>query len=740
MVETRRAAPVAAAPVAPAPAMPGPVDGSAFALLAFMVFLAPAVGVPGELMLQDTLKSLIVAFCTLGAALQFFLAQRQRTQPLHWHAVLWLPLLLMAYALGSMAWSHPYLGGVEAVRWFIFALIAWLGLNLLTRERMRALAWCIHGGALVASLWTVLQFWTGFSLFPQGPQPASTFINRNFFAEFVVCTLPFAFLLLANATRPARALALAASSGFIVVAILMTGTRAALAAMWLQLLVVLPVIAWRCRGRLAWAAWTPRLRGLAAATFMGTVLALGLIPSGNPKIVEEGHGSSPLLRGFTRTQSIGPRDASLNLRLVMWRDTLRAIQARPLAGLGAGAWESEIPLYQEAGEQLETDYYAHNEFLQMMAEYGLVGWLFLLLLTAYLLNAAWRSWRGTTPADDEERALRAVLLSSLLALMIVSNAGFPWRLAATGALFALCLGGLAASDARLAFTGWLRASPLRWSPAVAATGLAATGACLALAIVIAQRAAESERKLVQAARYAVSISASGDPLNPRFDPWKREMLALAAEGIALNPHYRKITPMVADELARWGDWANATWIWESVLASRPNVVAIISNAARGYSALGQQDRAMAYLERARRIQPQAPAVRSLEVILLARGDQPQLAMQRAQQAMDDGVGDYDLVNAYFILAWRGKDYPLAFRVLEQRMARWPQSRPRGLLQLGLIHAGELKEPAKALEFFRRALAEAPPGERAQLLPQVPAEYRAQLGAAGPTPQTSANSR
>lgn len=727
-----------------AAAMPVPatqrLDGSAFGLLALMVFLAPAVGMPSELMLQDTLKSLIVAFCTLGAALQFFLAHRRRTQPLHWHAVLWLPLLLMAYALGSMAWSHPYLGGVEAVRWFLFALIAWLGLNLLTRERIPMLAWCIHGGALVASLWTVLQFWIGFSLFPQGPQPASTFINRNFFAEFVVCTLPFAFLLLAQATRPARALVLAASGGFIVVAILMTGTRAALGAMWLQLLVVLPVIAWRCRGRLAWTAWTPRLRGLAAASFMGTVLVLGLIPSGNPKIVEEGHGASPLLRGFTRTQSIGPRDSSLSLRLVMWRDTLRAIQARPLAGLGAGAWESEIPLYQQGGAQLETDYYVHNEFLQMVAEYGLVGWLFLLLLTACLLDAAWRSWRGTTPQDDEERALRAVLLCSLFALMIVSNVGFPWRLAATGALFALCLGGLAASDARLGFVGRLRAAPLRWSPAIANAGLVASSACLALAIVIGQRAAESERMLVQAARYAVSISASGDPLNPRFDPWKREMLQLVTEGIALNPHYRKITPMVADELARWGDWANATWIWESVLASRPNVVAILSNAARGYSTLGQADKAFAYLERARRIQPRAPAVRSLEVILLARGDQPQLAMQRAQQAMDEGIADYDLVNAYFILAWRAKDYPLAFRVLERRMAQWPQSRPLGFLQLGLIHADGLNDPVKALDFFRRALAEAPPGERARLLPQVPAEYRAQLAAAAPAPQTSASSR
>jgi O-antigen ligase len=733
----------AAATSAPGPLQGGTLprepaaDGWVMKLLALMIFLAPALGVPGEEMLQDTLKSIIVSFCTLAAALLFLLAQRRRAEPLRWHAVTWLPLLLAAYALGSMAWSHAYLAGVEAVRWFIFALIVWLGLNTFSRERLPALAWSIHAGALVASLWAVVQFWTGASLFPQGPIPSSTFLNRNFFAEFVVCTLPFGVLLLARARQGAAVVLLAASVGLLVVALLMTGTRAALLALWLQALVVLPVIAWRCRGQLAWAGWSRRLRWLAVAALAGTVLVLGVIPSGNPKIIEEGHGAAPLLRGFSRTQSIGPKDSSLGIRMILWRDTLNAIRAKPLTGVGAGAWESEIPLYQAEGAQLETDYYAHNEFLQLVAEYGLVGWLFLLLLSAYLLRAFWRSWREPGPQADAERPWRAVFLCSLLALMVVSNIGFPWRLAATGALFALCLGGLAASDARLGFIGRLQARPLRWSPLVARAALAATTGCLALALFITHRAVESERKLVTAAKLALSISATDDPQDPRYAARKREMLQLVREGIALNPHYRKITPMVADELARWGDWANATWIWESVLASRPHVVAIISNAARGHASTGQPDKALAYLERARSLQPRAPSVRSLEVILLSRAGQEQLAMQRAREAMDAGIVDHDLVNAYFVLAWRAKDYPLARQVLERRMAQWPETHARGLVQMGITYA-EQDDSAQAVSYFRQGLAAAKPQERLSLLQQVPQAYRAQLRTT--PPQTSANSR
>lgn len=710
--------------------------GAAAVLLALMLLLAPALGSPTEELLQDTLKSAVVAHFALAAALLFLFDQRRRTQPLRWHGVLWLPLLLLAYALGSMAWSHAYLGGVEAVRWFLFALLGWLALNTLGRERLPLLAACVFGGAVIASVWAMLQFWGGLALFPQGPQPASTFINRNFFAEFAVCALPFGGLLLARARMSAVVALLAAAVGLVITALLMTGTRSALIALWLQLLLVWPLVAWRCQRALAWPQWSMGVRVLALGVVLGTVAGLGSIPTDNRSIVDEGHGRTAIARGLVRTQSIGPQDYSLGVRMVMWRATLQAIQARPLSGVGAGAWESEIPLYQAEGAQLETDYYVHNEFLQLVAEYGLVGWAFLLLLAAYLLRAAWRTWRGEGEAAEAERPWRAVFLCSLLALMVVSLIGFPWRLAATGALFAVCLGGLAASDARLGYAARWLARPLPWSPAVARGSLAAAGGGLALALWITAQAARAEHKLVRAARLALGVTASGAPDDPRHDGVKQRLLDMAREGMAINPHYRKVTPMIADELARWGDWGHAVWIWESVLTSRPHVVAILTNVARGHDVLGHPEQALAYLERARKLQPRAPVVRSLEVLLLARGGQEKLAMERAREAFTEGIVDYDLVDAYYVLALRAGDYPMARRMLEERMRLWPESRLRGLVQLGLLYADGFREPEKALAAFRLALRTAPPQERAGLLEMVPPAYRAQLD----VPQTSASSK
>ncbi len=717
-------------------------------IFALMMVFAPGMGVPHEEMLQDTLKSIIVSFAALGAALLFFWQQRNRRDGLRWHAIMYLPLALMLYALGSMVWSHTYLGGVEAIRWFVLSVIVWLALNTLNRDRTMVLAWGIHWGAVVASLWTALQFWVDFRYFPQGPNPASTFVNRNFFAEFAVCTIPFTALLFFRARSLSQIALLSFTAGFVILSVLMTGTRGALSAMWVQLFLVLPIIGFMFRRQFEFPRWDAAQRIIAIGVFLATIIGLGMISSGNAKIIEEarteGKGMTALERGFKRTAKISVGDGSLGVRFVMWRATARIIEQRPLTGVGAGAWESDIPLYQAAGSQLETDYYVHNEFLQLLAEYGLVGWLFLLLMFSYLLRAAWKTVRDKSADAKAEAPIRAIALCSLLALFIVSNVGFPWRMASTGALFALCLAVLAASDARLGYQGLTAASRLPWQPAYSQTLAIFTMAALALAAYISQQAAECESKIVKATKLALTVSASRDYNNPKWDKTKTEMLRLIKEGTDINPHYRKITPMVADELAKWGDWKNAIWVWETVVSSRPYVVAIMSNIARGYASTGNPDKALEYLARAKKVQATAPSVLSLEVVLFSRTGKEAQALVLAKEAMAKEAYDYDLVNAAFILGWRAGDFPTALKAMELRNKDWPASKPQGLVQLGNMYTTAIQDPAKALASFKEAMALTPEAERKGLLPGIPPQFWPKLGFAHAVPvqptQTSASSK
>ena len=201
------------------------------------------------------------------------------------------------------------------------------------------------------------------------------------------------------------------------------------------------------------------------------------------------------------------------------------------------------------------------------------------------------------------------------------------------------------------------------------------------------------------------------------------MLQLTREAIAINPHYRKITPLVADELAGWGDWRNAVWIWESVLASRPHIVAILTNVARAHTQLGHPAQAADALGRARAISPDAPSVRSLEVILLSRRGEEARAAEAAQRAIRDGFYDQDLLRTSVLLGWRTGDPALADRALALLLDGFPATRVDNLMLQAEYQLQGLKDEARAAESWRQALAASPPQRRADILARVPAQLR-----------------
>ena len=700
-------------------------------LLGLMMAMAPAMGVPTQEMLQDTLKSIVVAHMALVAALVFFWQRRKIPSSFVWHKLMWLPLMLASYGLASMAWSHTYLAGVEAARWFVFSLVLWLGMNCSLHGIDTRVLRGIHWGISIASAWAVLQFWLEFDLFPQGPNPASTFVNRNFFAEYAICALPFSVYLLTRAKPDRGGMWLAATTGLNLVALMMTGTRSALLACGIFML-ILPVILLRWRQQFACFRWNTRQVATIAAMLLVTLIGLGSVATANDKLLAEFGPASPIERATNRALSLAKpeeyRTGSFSVRAVMWQATQRMIASHPVTGVGAGAWEVQVPRFQNDDMLVEADYYAHNEVLQLLAEYGLTGWLFLCLLIAYLLFATWKTWTDQTQTGRQHAPLRAAALASLLMLLIVSNAGFPWRMASTSALFALALGFLAASDIELGYGKKFLATFGRWTPHRAWWAMGAGALGLVLASYLAQRATLSERALVQSVKLALTISKSGQPNHPYWDEAKREMLVLVKEGIALNPHYRKLTPMVADELASWGDWTNALWIWRSVLDSRPNVVAILTNMARAQLATGDLKSAQINLEKAQHLQPEALAVKTLRIMVLSHNGEHAQANEEVGTLLAQGVVDYNFFYTAYFVAERAQNWPRIIEVLKLRVKHFPKDAIAGWLSLGRLydHEPSLKNPQEALSAFNHAMNITPPERRAETLKKIPLHYHALL--------------
>ncbi|MDZ7922397.1 O-antigen ligase family protein [Rhodoferax sp.] len=695
-------------------------------VLAVMLALVPTVGMPTELVLQDTLKSAIVSIGTLAGVWVWWWSQRKQACPtIQWHGILLLPLALLLHALGSMVWSHTYLAGVEAARWAMLGLLMWLVVQAAHPSHWMRLVWGIHWGAVGASVWTVAQFWGNLEWFPQAAAPASTFANRNFFAEYAVCALPFSVLALAQTSKPTWRQPMALLVAFNGVALMATGTRSAL----LALLCITPplmLVLWRYRSQLAWGQWSKR--SLAAVLIVGMmgVLTLGSLRSLHP----ESLGQTALSRSWLRAASMAEKtvyaEGSFSYRSMMWKGTARMLMGKPWLGVGAGAWEVYIPLYQGPSADEEPDYYAHNEYLQLLAEYGLpIGGGVLAVLLAYLLLAARSTWR--LPLSTPDAPLRAIVLTSLLALSVVSLAGFPWRLASTGALFTLSLALLASTDSRL----FLR-DALGYGKTVIGKGhrLYVTGLLLAgsaLAALTTVQAIRAEMLIVG----GIHALNKAQQILPADASAARAAQArgveLLKEGLAVNAHYRKVISIASEQLASLKDWEHAAMVLQSIADSRPHIANVWSNLVLTRIEQGQAEPAMAAWRELKRLQPDTPRTRAMELLVLSRTGQEAQAIAKLHAYFDQGVVEYDMTLLAYTLGLRLHQWDLAERGLRLQAQAWPGNAADSYFRLGNVYveAGKGFED-RALAAFRLGWKAVPAGEKALYQRLVPAHYREQL--------------
>ena len=126
-------------------------------------------------------------------------------------------------------------------------------------------------------------------------------------------------------------------------------------------------------------------------------------------------------------------------RLLIWRTTLDMVADKPILGHGTGAFQAKYMLYQAAYFDANPDskyshladnvLYPFNEFLRLLAEYGIVG-LGAVVLLVFLLVRAYRR-------NPNEEKLAA--MTSLLALAVFSFFSYPFRYPFTWVILFFCV-------------------------------------------------------------------------------------------------------------------------------------------------------------------------------------------------------------------------------------------------------------------------------------------------------------
>jgi O-antigen ligase len=142
--------------------------------------------------------------------------------------------------------------------------------------------------------------------------------------------------------------------------------------------------------------------------------------------------------GYLLPQQVAARFSEEDpTRLAIWRDTLHLIGAYPLFGCGLGAYEPGIIQFKTAGPGADLDQ-AHNDYLQYLAELGLVGFFIGLWPIAMVLRRLWNAW--ARPTDPHSGWLTLACAGSMLAIGLHSLVDFNLYVLPNMMVFAWVLG------------------------------------------------------------------------------------------------------------------------------------------------------------------------------------------------------------------------------------------------------------------------------------------------------------
>ncbi|MDT5271953.1 MAG: hypothetical protein QOH49_4139 [Acidobacteriota bacterium] len=274
---------------------------------------------------------------------------------------------------------------------------------------------------------------------PKQAQPFGPYINRHHFAGYMELTLAMPLgLLFAGAVGRERIPLYAFASAIMAIALVLTNSRGGMLSMVCEItfltLVAATGVARRVRGEEEGGRG-----GRARAALIRIGLGFSLIVAVVFGALYFG-GEDALSRLVGTVNSDDPTTG----RAHFWRGTAGIIKDHPLLGTGLGSFGSVYPLYDTANGTYRLEQ-AHNDYLQILSDAGVVGGL---LGLAFVVTLFWVALRRMQSHDPFRRGVALGALGGCVGVLVHSFFDFTLHTTANALLF-LVLAALATADGRV---------------------------------------------------------------------------------------------------------------------------------------------------------------------------------------------------------------------------------------------------------------------------------------------------
>lgn len=272
---------------------------------------------------------------------------------------------------------------------------------------------------------------------PEQAAPFGPYINRHHFAGYMEMTLALPLgLIFAGAIERERVPLYAFASAIMAVALVMTNSRGGMLSMVAEfffLVLAVSLVRGRRRGGEGEAGSPSRVRAIAGRLALGFAMVLvvfvGVIYFG---------GEDALTR---LVGSVGTDDPTTG-RAHFWRGTLEMIKDHPVLGVGLGAFSAVYTRYDTASGTYKLEQ-AHNDYLQILSDGGIVGGLLGLIFMIALFVMAFRRMGAK---DKYRRGVALGAFTGCVGVLVHSLFDFTLHTTANALLF-LVLAALATTGA-----------------------------------------------------------------------------------------------------------------------------------------------------------------------------------------------------------------------------------------------------------------------------------------------------
>lgn len=323
-------------------------------------------------------------------------------------------------------------------------------LTVNTRERARLFLFALVVFALVMSVYGILMHlnsarvtWFGSPMF-HGSQASGTYFNRNHFAGYLEMTLAMGVGLLIADLRDRRAQTWKQFLRNFLEWVFSPKMRLRL------VLCVLVIALVSTRSRMGNTAFFSSLlaAGVIGIIFSrhatrGTVIFLTSLIAIDIFIVGSWFGVEQLAQRIEQTTIVRQEvttpglQESVEQRLDATTDTIPMVKDYPVFGVGPGAWTVVFPNYRGDGVHQGFYEFAHNDYVQMLAEFGGVGFAMLGAMVLWSFAVALRA--HATRRDPMMRGLSFAAIMGIISIMIHSSVDFNLQIGANAMYFMVLL-------------------------------------------------------------------------------------------------------------------------------------------------------------------------------------------------------------------------------------------------------------------------------------------------------------